>query len=681
MNFQDQMTDSIQTNAPSIRYEGDLRPEQAGIMQQQAQAMQQMQQQAMMQQQQPQQPMMQQPQGRMPAGRMPAMAMGGSMVGPTIEGQGGIRGLNMPGYNEGGSVEDDANYKGWKKIYETNPDAAAMNEKHAQYLDYYNRAPKAYGGVMGQDGRKQYGIGSWFQEKIMDPIKNNPLTSAAVAAVGANYFDVIPGEGSSKDYLTDAFTELFKKGEDTVRVITRPDGSTYEETIPGKSKAAKVGDFLLSDTITSKALPVIGGLTAGLFSDRMNQSEDIEADRGVGLGIQNVGKAANLLSQDQGMAAGLRFLPDVSTRKYSPLQMAEAYGNADVDPIATANLADGGRAFDIPDYSYKNKMMDPDMMEQIKRLIQGGMGKGMGRGDMEKSVLMRMPDMTMGYAEGGRLDSFGMQEQRRKEISKKLQEINQAMMSAETEELVELMQQAMVLKEQMRQLGASPKQNSEDNVMQAMLRGGSSFEDIMSAPGAESIVDSGYDIYKPDRTGDNYPVEDVSMEEMVSMPNNNNRALMTSGKMDNNFNFSDMMRAGMMRRPSGEVDIPSIRMQGDAGSDMGEATMFEEYDQKAEGGIMETEQSEMLDLGGMEKDYREEGGFVPIGEYEKKDDVPARLSVNEFVFTADAVRGAGDGDIDKGAERLQGIMKQLEQQGKPEGMEMMEVSERLSEVV
>ena len=29
---------------------------------------------------------------------------------------------------------------------------------------------------------------------------------------------------------------------------------------------------------------------------------------------------------------------------------------------------------------------------------------------------------------------------------------------------------------------------------------------------------------------------------------------------------------------------------------------------------METEQSEMLDLGGMEKDYREEGGFVPIGE-------------------------------------------------------------------
>ena len=53
----------------------------------------------------------------------------------------------------------------------------------------------------------------------------------------------------------------------------------------------------------------------------------------------------------------------------------------------------------------------------------------------------------------------------------------------------------------------------------------------------------------------------------------------------------------------------------------------------------------VMDLGGMEKDYRFNGGFVPIGEYEKKDDVPARLSKNEFVFTADAVRAAGGGSI------------------------------------
>jgi hypothetical protein len=54
-----------------------------------------------------------------------------------------------------------------------------------------------------------------------------------------------------------------------------------------------------------------------------------------------------------------------------------------------------------------------------------------------------------------------------------------------------------------------------------------------------------------------------------------------------------------------------------------------------------------MNLGGMEKDYRNDGGFVPIGGQEKADDVPARLSRNEFVFTADAVRNAGGGDIDQ----------------------------------
>jgi hypothetical protein len=102
---------------------------------------------------------------------------------------------------------------------------------------------------------------------------------------------------------------------------------------------------------------------------------------------------------------------------------------------------------------------------------------------------------------------------------------------------------------------------------------------------------------------------------------------------------------------------------------------------KAEGGIM--------DLGGMELDYRAEGGFVPIGAKEKADDVPARLSVNEFVFTADAVRSAGGGDIDKGAEIMERVMKNLEQggqisedsQGLQGAREMFQTSQRLGEVL
>jgi hypothetical protein len=64
--------------------------------------------------------------------------------------------------------------------------------------------------------------------------------------------------------------------------------------------------------------------------------------------------------------------------------------------------------------------------------------------------------------------------------------------------------------------------------------------------------------------------------------------------------------------------------------------------------------------GVIERDYRDKGGFVPVGIKEKADDVPAMLSKNEFVFTADAVRGAGGGSIEKGAQKMYDTMKRLE---------------------
>jgi len=442
MNPQKQIT----TNAPSIRYEGDLRAEQAGIMQKHAQAMQQMQQQNMMQQQ--QQGMMQPQMGQPQMGQDP-------------------------------------------------------------------RQMAAYGGIMGVDGRKQYGIGSWFQEKIMDPIKKNPMTSAVLGGALLNQFG-IPMTGEAGNRMGQNWFGDLLKGKDMVLgdgVFGPGSGGTGTGgTNQGKSfnladlmKKNKKGDntpFGLS----AGMLSTIGGGVAGLFSDKLNPPDaEGNIDYGAGIGIQNVGKAANILDPKQAMAAGLRFSPELSTRKYSPAEMLLEYGSAN-EPIATANLAGGGISqLGIPDYG--QQMMDPNMMEQIRMMVEGMQAQGMGREEMEQAVRMQVPnmsaDMSRGYADGG---------------------------------------------------------------------------------------------------------------------------------------------------PSGM------------------------------GTVME-EGEEMLDMNGMEKDYREEGGFVPIGEYEKKDDVPARLSVNEFVFTADAVRGAGDGDVDKGAERLQGIMKQLEQQGRPEGMGMLDVSERLSEVV
>jgi len=97
----------------------------------------------------------------------------------------------------------------------------------------------------------------------------------------------------------------------------------------------------------------------------------------------------------------------------------------------------------------------------------------------------------------------------------------------------------------------------------------------------------------------------------------------------------------------------------------------------------------LLDMDGKEMDLRAEGGFVPIGRMEKADDVPARLSKNEFVFTADAVRNAGEGNVDKGAEVMYNMMKNLEAGGEvseeSQGMDgarkMFQTSQRLEEVL
>jgi hypothetical protein len=86
-----------------------------------------------------------------------------------------------------------------------------------------------------------------------------------------------------------------------------------------------------------------------------------------------------------------------------------------------------------------------------------------------------------------------------------------------------------------------------------------------------------------------------------------------------------------------------------------ESDLFREYNKKKEGGLMG------LKMGGvpMEMDYRM-GGFIPVGSKERADDVPARLSKNEFVMTADAVRAAGGGSVNKGAQRMYQLMNQLE---------------------
>tara|TARA_X000000950_G_C13612816_1_gene536041 strand:- start:26 stop:745 length:720 start_codon:yes stop_codon:yes gene_type:complete len=126
-------------------------------------------------------------------------------------------------------------------------------------------------------------------------------------------------------------------------------------------------------------------------------------------------------------------------------------------------------------------------------------------------------------------------------------------------------------------------------------------------------------------------------------------------------NFDEDQIAQIIDMKNRGMDLDSIATIMEA--DPNEVNnLFSLLEQKAYGGRIGKADGGIMDLGGLEKDYRE-GGFVPLGAEERADDVPARLSKNEFVFTADAVRNAGGGDIDKGAEVMQNMMDNLEAGG------------------
>ena len=93
---------------------------------------------------------------------------------------------------------------------------------------------------------------------------------------------------------------------------------------------------------------------------------------------------------------------------------------------------------------------------------------------------------------------------------------------------------------------------------------------------------------------------------------------------------------------------------------MSENTTEESVTQMAaEGGIMGYNMGGNVLPQGMEMDYRG-GGFIPMGSKERADDVPARVSKNEFVMTADAVRAAGGGSVNQGAKKMYELMNNLE---------------------
>jgi len=421
-----------------------------------------------------------------------------------------------------------------------------------------NRQLRAYGGMMGDDGRKAYGIGSFFQKKIMDPIKNvfkNPVALATTAALAADQFG-IPGTdiGGNKRVTGPIADILFGKkqnvilnpseveqGAEVIRdtsrsggifggikrigtgisdVLATPVGSKNE-----KDKQSTIGSTLLSGILSPQALAIGSGLLAGAFTK--DKDDPAFTGQDVGLNLQDIRKLANITDPKTGAAIGLNFLPDVAARKFTPTEMAASFaGNAPQDFTENRTPAQAG----------------------------GIMGD---QKDFEE-FLQDMKDRDMGMMQDRILKDFENYMKRKRMIDK----------------------------------------------MPEAKDGG-----IMKA--------------KPKMAGYGY---DDAMSDTFDMYND----MKKNGLIPPTMTFDEFLQ---------EV-VPEMSKKKGM-----ERTMA------AEGG--------MMDMGGMEMDLRG-GGFVPMGAKEKADDVPARLSKNEFVFTADAVRAAGGGDVDKGADKMYATMKKLE---------------------
>ena len=382
------------------------------------------------------------------------------------------------------------------------------------------RQLRAYGGIMGQDGRRNYGIGSFFQKYIKDPIERSirgidEEQQEKESQARVDRLEEAYGKGNTQP-VSNFFKDLFYGKETPVDEDGKP--------IVKEGTTKRTGG-ILSGLLTNRvALPVAAGLLAGAFTK--DKEDPLYTGQDVGLNLQDIGRLANITDPLAGQAIGLRFLPDVEARKFTPEQMTASFAaNAPVDFTEQRQQAqDGGMMGDQKDF----EEFLQDMQNRDKSMLRDRILKDFEEFMKRKRMIEQMPEVKDGgiikMADGGIMMASNID--------------NERILERLFEEYLEL--------------GFSPEEAAKK-----------------------------------------------AREEFDRMG----------------------MKKGKNR------------------------TMA------AEGG--------MMDMGGMEMDLRG-GGFVPMGKAEKADDVPARLSKNEFVFTADAVRAAGGGDVDKGADKMYATMKKLE---------------------
>ena len=432
------------------------------------------------------------------------------------------------------------------------------------------REPAAFGGIMGDDGRRAYGLGSIFKKaaRAIKKVAKSPVGKVALMYAGGKFLgnlgSFVPGQGEKTGF----FNKLLRQ---------KNDEGFYKKFDP-----FKVG---------------IAGLSAATYL-KGKQDEDDELSLDEYMGSASRGPSLN--------PSGIREYIAANKGRVDPNEYAFLQPNfyaADGGRIGYA----GGGVGELRGALSKEMFGYDDEEDEIMKLAFGGS--------------TGLPPVTM-MPEGQNTKSFNDDE---------------SMTMAQGTTLPNQMPRPKMDPRMMQQMMMAQKQGGMNSMMGNRM---------MAAMGGRMGYANGgslseFEIFKLKNLGYTNADDPIRQQEY--------------GGIDV---LKDILRVN--RAMGGRMNY-------------------------AEGG----DEGELLDMGGMEKDYRNDGGFVPMGEYERKDDVPARLSKNEFVFTADAVRNAGAGDIDKGAEIMENMMKNLEDggqvsedsQGLDGAREMFQTQQRLGEVL
>jgi len=446
------------------------------------------------------------------------------------------------------------------------------DDRGLMYMAHGGRVPAAYGGLMGNDGRRAYGLGSFFK----------------------------------------SVTKPFKKVAKTIKKVAK----------------SPIGKLALGYLATAG----LGNIGAGGLggAQKWGGLKWLKPSNVFGLGQEGLGNIGKTFSNIGGI------FPTSNKVKYTTEQLVDI----EFDKLK--------EKFPMAD--------DLDLWKEAKKLIdtQGATG-GLGQTAM-KAAAFGLPLLALKYPNLGEVPGLSMED---------ATAANQAAADAWSKTHLQ------GLDEEDWKLTSA----SELTPLQYSAQGGRiGYED------GKGVMMASYDY------------NDAMAESFDAY-----RKAIKDGIIPPTMEFDEYLELMQGRKETAPQGVQMAAQGGRIGYDEGKKVLphrtayLQQLNQLY--GIMpkrkEAQEGGLMDLGGMEKDYRNEGGFVPIGGQERADDVPARLSKNEFVFTADAVRAAGGGDIDKGAEVMENVMENLEKGGnvseESQGLEgardMFATSQRLEGVL